>query len=66
MGRELFGLLPDPLDRVVLRRVWRQTEEFDAATVLGEPCLAHVIESVAWPVVDDQEDFPAAAADDGF
>lgn len=34
--------------------------------MLGEPCLAHVIELVAWPVVDDQEDFPAAATNDGF
>ncbi len=39
--RELFGLLPD-LDRVKLRRVWRQTEELDAIAVLGKPFIETV------------------------
>jgi len=58
-----LGCLPDTLDGVELgSRV--AGGKLDAVTVGGEPLLADRIEIVAGPVVDDEEDLAAEAADE--
>lgn len=57
MRRPLLRLFPDPLDRVELRRVRRQAEEFQPAAVGREPEFTVGVEVVARAVVDHQEHF---------
>jgi hypothetical protein len=64
VGRGLLGRLPDPLDGVELGGVGREAEELDAVMVGREPLLADLVEAVAGPVVDDEDDLTAEAADE--
>lgn len=60
----LLRFLPDTLDGVVLRGVWRQAVEFDPMPVLAQPGFGLGVEVVTGPVVDDEEDLAARAPDD--
>ena len=56
MGRELASHLPHAFGGVELGRVARKAVQFDFVRVPREPFLACVVEPVARPVVDDQEE----------
>ena len=53
---DLAGRLPDGFHRVEFRRVRRKSVEGDPPSVLGEPALPFVIESMTRTVIDDEED----------
>jgi hypothetical protein len=64
--RQLLGHLPNPFDRIQLRRVRWQAEQFDPMTVRHKPELAVRVEVVARPIVDDQKCFATTTATNDF
>lgn len=66
VGRRALRGFPHAFDAVELRRVWRQAMELYPMAVLAEPPLALIIETVARPVVEDQEDLATASTHKPF
>jgi len=66
VGRRSLGGLPYAFDPIELRRVRREPPELDSATIFREPPFRLVAESVAWTVVDDQEDLSPSTSHQVF